>query len=107
MNSVNIYIDVEKDRCLQVIEFTDETVTCMEYYVCGPFYEKPFDSRKIGCYQVRSQKVRFVTVNVDYIMKCRRGMKIDIDKLENMNLQKYENISVFMALLHDQDNNLY
>lgn len=103
----NIYIDVEKDRCLQVIEFTDETVTCMEYYVCGPFYEKPFDSRKIGCYQVRSQKVRFVTVNVDYIMKCRRGMKIDIDKLENMNLQKYENISVFMALLHDQDNNLY
>lgn len=103
----NIYVDIEKDKCLQVNDFTDGTVTCMDYVVSGPFYEKPFDSRKIGCYLVRRQEYRFVKMDAAYIMKCRRGMKIDIDKLENMNLPEYKNISVFMAVLHDQDNCLY
>lgn len=48
-----------------------------------------------------------MSLNVAYIMQCRRGMKTDIDKLENMNLPEYENISIFMALLHDQDSSLY
>lgn len=103
----NIYVDIEKDKCFQVTAVTDETVRCMEYVIAGPYYKKPFDSRKIGCYQVRREEYRYITVNASYIMKCRRGMKIDIDKLENMNLPEYENISIFMALFHDQDNCLF
>lgn len=79
----------------------------MEYVVSGPSYEKSFDSRKVGCYLVRRQEYRFVKMSAAYIMKCRREMKIDIDKLENMNLPEYKNIYMFMAVLHDQDKCLY
>lgn len=84
-----------------------ESVTCIEYVKHCPFYTYPIDSRKIGCYCVQTDNYQYITVTATYIMKCRRGMRVDLWKLEGMDGPEYEDISVFMSVLHDQDHCLF
>ena len=104
----NIYINVNGNgQCYQVIGFRGEWVRCIEYLEIGPFFTKPVDSRRIGCYRARSDKYRYVTLTAVQIRKCRRGMRIDLWKLEGMSIPENANISLFMSLLHDTEKSLY
>lgn len=103
----NIYINIQEDKCYQAIMTRGESVTCIEYLEHCPFYTYPIDSRKIGCYCVQTNQYRYITVTTTYIMKCRRGMRVDLWKLEGMDGPEYEDISVFMSVLHDQDHCLF
>lgn len=102
----NIYIS-KRGQCYQVIGFKHDRVRCIEYFETCSFYRKPFDSRQIGCYCVRSDKYRYTTVTSADIRHCRRGMRIDLGKLEGMNTPDNANVSVFMSLLHDPEDSFY
>lgn len=104
----NIYINVNgSGHCYQVIGFRGEWVRCIEYLETGPFFTKPVDSRQIGCYRARSDKYKYVTLTANQIRKCRRGMRIDLWKLEGLDIPENANICLFMSLLHDTEKSLY
>ena len=49
----------------------------------------------------------YVMLTAAYIRNCRRGMKVDLWKLEGMDVPENKNISIFMSMLHDQDDDLF
>lgn len=99
----NVYIDIINDDCSQVTDVTDKEVKCTEFLNTGPFYRKPIDSRVTGCFRVRVDSCRFLSVTIDYIRQCRRGIRVDLWKLEGLNSLANKNVSIFMSMLHDQD----
>lgn len=103
----NIYINIQENKCYQAIISHRESVTCIEFLDPSPFYTYPIDSRKIGCYRVQTNHYRYITVTATYIMQCRRGMRVDLWKLEGMDGPENEDTSVFMSVLHDQDHCLF
>lgn len=103
----NIYINIQENKCYEAISTYRKSVTCIEYLQPSSFYTHPIDSRKIGCYRVQTNQYRYITVTVTYIMKWRRGMRVDLWKLEGMDEPENENTSVFMSVLHDQDHCLF
>ena len=103
----NIYINVAERRCFEVKQDNGDTVHCKEYIKVMSFFKKPIDSKKIGCLKVKSCWYKYTEIPAPYIIReCRRGMKIDLWKLEGMSVEN-KDTSVVMALLHDQEDNLY
>lgn len=101
----NKYINHQEGKCYQAINSHDKRVTCIEYLESGPFYSKPIDSRKIDCYRVETNNYRYITVLAAYIRTRRRGMRVDLWKLQDMDGpgNKVTCISMLMSVLHGPD----
>jgi len=104
----NVYVDVENDgACYQVTEADNDVVRCILFTKKEPFFVRPVSSAMFGCFTVKTNFYTYVTRTRDEVYKYRRAMRVDLAKLEGLDLPENQDVSVFMAMLHDQHNSLY
>jgi hypothetical protein len=100
----NVYIDVRNHRCFVATSLLAEKVKCIEYTPVEPFFENPISSFEIGCYLVSEDSYRYARLSLDEVKSMRRGMKVDLEKMPSYSMGKK---SVFLSVLHDEEDALY
>ncbi|KAG1664785.1 hypothetical protein GQR58_019660 [Nymphon striatum] len=102
----NVYVDLKDGSCYEVCEVNGDSVRCALYERKEPFFSKPISSAMFGCYKVRCNFYTYVLRTRDEILSYRRAMKVDLVKLEGLDVPEYQGVAIFMAMLHEQNDSL-
>ena len=106
----NVYIDMKDGcNCYEVIETVGDEgkFRCILYSRKEAFFSKPSDSKTFGCLRVKTNIYTYVLRTKENLFQYRRGMRVDLAKLEELDLPENKDVAIFMAMLHDQQDSLY
>lgn len=93
----NCYVDISRNLCYEAVKVMSHSILVRQFRG-SPFLLKPIPSDIVGCFIVRTDKFKYISLHPDVFLSIRRGMKIDLAIMEGL---EQPNSAVFMAMLHD------